>query len=153
MLLGVDQRLSGKNKSLYHITLLLRHILRSYATYILYICAPPLYNAAPLPYNWTHLIYNQALLEYNHTPTVYNGIHPRSLLLEDWAILCTMKTIICGRSHLFCLIWSMPITREVKHLARPGLGSALARLHWSMLIDFLNHCWRLEVLIQEDMWS
>ena len=25
------------------------------------------------------------------------------------------------------------------HLARPGLGSALATLHWTMLIVFLNH--------------
>ena len=40
-----------------------------------------------------------------------------------------------------------------KHLARPGQGSALARLYWSMLIDFKNHSWRLEVLIQEDMLS
>ena len=29
-----------------------------------------------------------------------------------------------------------PVKKRTKHLARPGLGSALASLHRSMLIDF-----------------
>ena len=48
--------------------------------------------------------------------------------LADCAIFCTQKEI--------SKMYKFKFKQIVKHLARPRLGSALARLYWTMLIDF-----------------